>query len=246
MWNKSSAHHLVLAVWAQGARHSFCDSVKTSGFQKDLDNFLPFFKNFCFIAPHNDIINVLQVLQSFIPLQCSLSKSTADGRAVFLPLGQWISRVLHAPPSESRLQPAFCFKGIDKNALTSVQKYVYKHTLTWYHLNIYLVHYVFRINDKNVNSEVSKAGHKSLALPLKCLEGFQSLIQEADSHFNYEETANRRHQRGCMFNSLQHLQKSQSKMPRFFWSFCLQMLNITDLTESGTLKPAMRNPINTV
>lgn len=77
-------------------------------------------------------------------------------------------------------------KGIEKNALTSVQNYVYKHTLSWYCLNIYLVHYIFRINDKNVNAKVSKAVHKSLALPLKCLEGFQSLIQEANSHFHYE------------------------------------------------------------
>lgn len=137
-------------------------------------------------------------------------------------------------------------KVIEKNAITSVQKYVYNYTLSWYCLKIYLVHYVFRINDKNVNPKVSKAGHKSLALPLKCLGGFQSLIQEADSHFHYEETANKRYQRSCMFNSLQHLQKSQSKMPRFFWSFCLQMLNITDLTESGILKPAIRNPINAV
>lgn len=81
---------------------------------------------------------------------------------------------------------------------------------------MYLAQYVFRINDENVNPKVSKAGHKSLALPLKCLESFQSLVQEADSHFHYEGTANRkRHQRSCMFNALQHLQKSQSKMPRF-------------------------------
>ena len=32
-----------------------------------------------------------------------------------------------------------------------------------------------------------KAGHKSLVLPLKCLEGSHSLVQEADSHVHYEE-----------------------------------------------------------
>lgn len=92
----------------------------------------------------------------------------------------------------------------------------YKHTPSWYCLHIYLVQYVFRINEKNVNPKVSKAGHKSLVLPLKCLEGFQSLVEVADSHFHYEETANRRrHQKSCTLNALQQLQKSQSKMPRF-------------------------------
>lgn len=92
----------------------------------------------------------------------------------------------------------------------------YELTATWYCLHIYLVQYVFRINGKNVNPKVSKAGHKSSALLLKCMEGFQSLVQDADSHFHYEETANRRrHQRSCMFNPLHHLQVSPSKMPRF-------------------------------
>ncbi|GAB0204952.1 hypothetical protein GRJ2_002960800 [Grus japonensis] len=60
---------------------------KTS-FQKDLDYFLSFLKNFfCWVAPYDDAINVLQVLQSFTLFQCSLDQPLADGGAYFHPWG---------------------------------------------------------------------------------------------------------------------------------------------------------------
>lgn len=52
-------------------------------FQKGLDYFLPFSKNFCCcIAPYKDMFNVLQVFQSFSLFQCSLDQCMADGGVV--------------------------------------------------------------------------------------------------------------------------------------------------------------------
>jgi len=44
-----------------------------TSFQKDLNYFLPFLKNFlrC-VTPYNDVIDVLQMFWSFILFQCSL------------------------------------------------------------------------------------------------------------------------------------------------------------------------------
>jgi len=78
-------------------------------FQKDLDDFLPFLRKFFFcIASHNDVINVLQMFQSFTLLQRSLDQSMANGGAVFPPLGQLIPGILGTPPSDSELWPALC------------------------------------------------------------------------------------------------------------------------------------------
>ena len=44
-----------------------------TGFQKDLNYFLPFLKNFlCGVTPYNDVIDVLQMFWSFTLFQCSL------------------------------------------------------------------------------------------------------------------------------------------------------------------------------
>jgi len=44
-----------------------------TGFQKDLNYFLPFLKNFlCCVTPYNDVIGVLQMFWSFTFFQCSL------------------------------------------------------------------------------------------------------------------------------------------------------------------------------
>lgn len=65
-------------------------------FRKGLDFFFLFSKNFCYcIAPYNDTISVLQVLQSFTLFQCNLDQSMVDGGVVFPPLGQQIPDVLN-------------------------------------------------------------------------------------------------------------------------------------------------------
>ncbi|GAB0183397.1 DNA mismatch repair protein Msh3 [Grus japonensis] len=75
-----------------------------SGFQKDLDYFLPFLRDyFCCVAPYDDVINVLQVLWSLTLFQCSLDQPMANGGAVFSPLGQSVPGVLDTPPSEGKL-----------------------------------------------------------------------------------------------------------------------------------------------
>lgn len=68
--------------------HSILFYGKT-GFQKDLDYFLPFLKNFfgC-IGLHTGIIDVLQVFCSFTLFQCSLGQSMAI-RLCSHPWGSW-------------------------------------------------------------------------------------------------------------------------------------------------------------
>lgn len=80
----------------------FLFHVKIS-FQKDLDYFFLFFKNFCCVAPQSD---VNQVFWMFILFHCSLDQSMGDSRAMFPPLGLLITGimpfwVLEAPSPEA-------------------------------------------------------------------------------------------------------------------------------------------------
>lgn len=63
---------------------------------------------FCSIAPHNDIIDVLQVFWSSTLFLCSLDESMADGWAVFPPMEHSIPGILDTPTSKSKLWPALC------------------------------------------------------------------------------------------------------------------------------------------
>ena len=74
-----------------------------TGFQKDLNYFLPFLENyFCSVVPHDVVVNVLQVFQSFTLFQCSLDQSMASGRAVFPRVGQSTPSVLHCAAKETK------------------------------------------------------------------------------------------------------------------------------------------------
>ena len=80
-----------------------------TGFQKDLNYFLPFLKNVLRgVTPYNYVIDVLQMFWSFTLFQYSLDQPVANGGTVFPPLGQSIPGVLDAPPGESKLWPSLC------------------------------------------------------------------------------------------------------------------------------------------
>ena len=86
-------------------------------FRKILIIFFPFSKTSSAVFPHTMMSNVLQVFRSFTLFQCSLDQSTANGGAVLPPLGQLISSVLDAPPSES---PHSAAKGIAKKCISDI------------------------------------------------------------------------------------------------------------------------------
>ena len=80
-----------------------------------------FLKNIlCGIAPHSNIINVLQVLGSAALFQYSLDQPMAIGWAVFPPLGQTVPGILNNPPGEGKLWPAFCGQRNGKEGSSNV------------------------------------------------------------------------------------------------------------------------------
>jgi len=87
-------------------------------FQKDLNYFLPFLKNFfCCVAPRDNVINVLQMCWSFILYQCGPDECIAHGGAAFPPHRQSIPGALDVSPSERKQWLALYQKRIKKNSL---------------------------------------------------------------------------------------------------------------------------------
>ncbi|GAB0175750.1 hypothetical protein GRJ2_000040200 [Grus japonensis] len=96
-----------------------------TGFQKDLDYFLPFLKNFfCCVAPYNDVINVLQVLGAS---PRSSAVRISPWQMVGLCFHPWGSQ-FQAYWTSLRVKANYALhsatKGIEKNALgTSIVAY---------------------------------------------------------------------------------------------------------------------------
>lgn len=77
---------LFLHSWAGGQVLDLTFLFSKTGFQKGSNYFLPFPKNFlCCFAPHNDVINTLQMFTSFPPCRCSLDKPMTNGSTVVTP-----------------------------------------------------------------------------------------------------------------------------------------------------------------
>ena len=109
MWWHPSCHFIPRNWISCADPFNFFSVNNQTSSQKDPNCSLSFLETYlCYIAPHHNAINVLQVLRSTVLFQGSLDQPMANGQAMFPPLGQTVPGILNAPPGENKLWPTFC------------------------------------------------------------------------------------------------------------------------------------------